>query len=124
MTQNENSEPLYVVHTITAGTKHANDLPAPPPGRKLQRIWTLIDKDKLDEMGPVQHQSAFLEDRNHDWVINSKGKLRYFSRVVEADSTVQIVLDYETMPERDERMKTQGLAIAKFDPKTGKRIRP
>ena len=32
----------HVVVTIMAGTKHANPLPAPPAGRKLERVWTVI----------------------------------------------------------------------------------
>jgi hypothetical protein len=112
---------LHVVHRIMAGNTHRNVLPTPPAGRSLQRIWTLINADLLVEVGPVHNRSAFLEDRNHDWQINPDGTLRFYSRVVETNAPVDIVLDYETTLERDARMKQ---ATGAFDPATGKRLKP
>lgn len=99
------SADLREVISIMAGTKHANPLPLPPDGRKVERIWTVIDREKLDAMGPVHNVSAFLEDYVHDYQYQD-GKLRYYSRVVEVDKPVDIVLDYETA---DEVRARQGL---------------
>ena len=82
-----------VVATIIAGTQHENNIPECPPGWVLHRLWTLIDREKLDKMGPIHNQSAFLEDHVHDWrVVN--GKLRYYSRVAEIDKPVEVVFQF------------------------------
>ena len=109
---------VHVLHRITAGNHHRNTIPEAPTGRMLERIWTVVDEDLLKQIGPSRgpgRNSAFPEDRNHDWVINADGTLRFFSRVVETDQEVVIVLDYQTAAELDERMK-----IPRFDPDTGK----
>ena len=98
---------LHVVHTIVAGTEVANDLPDAPEGRELARVWTLIDAPLLRRLGPMHNQSAFLEDRIHDYVVRD-GKLHYYSRVVEKGHSVQIVLDYETTLERTARLEDMG----------------
>lgn len=111
------ADDLFVVHRIRAGSRHGNVLPAPPAGKTLQRIWTLIDADKLATLGPVHNASTFLEDHQHDWRLTSAGELVFYSRVVPTDTDVDIVLDYETMAERDFRMKRPAR-----DPGTGRRM--
>lgn len=95
---------LHMVHRITAGTRHANSLPEAPEGRPLKRIWTVIDAEKLREMGPIHNVTAFLEDRVHDYRIVD-GKLHYYSRITATGAEVNVVLDYETDAERNARMK-------------------
>lgn len=104
---------VHVVHRITAGNHHRNPLPEPPAGRKLERIWTVIDEPLLKQIGPGR-TTAFPEDEHHDWLLNADGTLRFFSRVVEIDQEVNVVLDYQTAPEMEERMK-----LPRFDPNTG-----
>src|SRR5690606_24379407 len=98
---------------------HANALPVRQDGRPLVRVWTVMDADLLARIGPVHNKSAFLEDRVHDWVLDSQGFLRFFSRVVETDSEVDVVLDYETIPEMRARQ-----AVVRFDPATGRGLAP
>lgn len=95
--------PLFVIHTIRAGNQYQNDIPVPPEGRKVQRVWSLMDADKLAVMGPVHNQSAFLEDRIHDYLIIND-KIQFYSRLVPTHDEVQVVFDYETTPEREARM--------------------
>ena len=95
----------YALTTIMAGTRHANPLPTPPEGRKLERIWTVIDREKLTEFGPVHNVSAFLEDHIHDWRIDRDGQLHYYSRVAEIDQPVEVVFDFETTPEMRARFQ-------------------
>ncbi len=108
---------LHVTHRIRAGRAHCNVLPPAPEGRKLMRIWTVIDGEKLNLYGPIHNFSAFLEDRFHDWLLNSDGTLRFYSRVVGTDDEVEVVLDYETIAEQTIRRSTPV-----FDPMTGKRL--
>jgi hypothetical protein len=77
---------FFEVVTITAGTKHANVIQAPPEGRKVERIWTVIDLKKLADIGPVHNVSAFLEDHLNDYRFNREGHLRYYSRVAETNN--------------------------------------
>jgi hypothetical protein len=93
------SPDLREVITITAGTRHANVIPVPPDGRKIERIWTVIDLEKLSAFGPLHNVSAFLEDPIHDYFFDHAGQLHYFSRVAATDAPVDIVLDYETAAE-------------------------
>lgn len=102
---------LHVLATIRTGSQNANPLPPPPEGRTLQRIWTLINEDLLRARGPIHNQSTFLEEKIHDYQI-LKGALHFYSRVVPADADVAIVLDYETLAERDARMALAGKALA------------
>ena len=52
---------LHVLHTIKTGLKQANDLPPPPEGRELRRIWTVIDTSRLEELGPQHNLTGFLK---------------------------------------------------------------
>lgn len=110
---------LYVVHQIRSGSNTPNILPPHPQGLELQRVWTLIDEDLLREVGPVHNSSAFLEDCIHDWRLNDKGEFFYYSRVAGVGVDVQVVLDYETSAQRDERRRA---SRANFDPMTGARV--
>lgn len=96
---------LHVLHTIKTGLKQANVLPPPPAGRELRRIWTVIDASRLEELGPQHNLTGFLEEKNHDWSLDEKGQLRFYSRVVETDTSVEVILDYETAAEMNERIK-------------------
>jgi hypothetical protein len=104
---------VHVIHRITAGNQHRNALPEPPPGRKLERIWTVIDESLLKQIGPGRN-TAFPEDEGHDWLLNPDGTLRFFSRVVEMNQEADVVLDYQTAAEMNERMR-----LPRFDPQTG-----
>lgn len=101
-TPNPNAH-LHPIATITAGSRHANALPLAPEGRPLVRVWTVIDADKVLELGPVHNVSAFLEDAIHDYQVRD-GQLHYYSRVTPTDAKVEVVLDYETQPERQARL--------------------
>ena len=107
---------LHVIHHIRAGNRHHNPLPVPPEGRKLERVWTVLNEDLLKQMGPGP-KAAFPEDAVHDWQINADGSLRFYSRIVEIDTEVNIVLDYETAAEMAERRK-----IPRFHPDTGEPV--
>lgn len=101
----------YVLVSVLSGSRHANPLPEPPPGRKIERIWTLINGEKLARLGPMHQVSAFLEDHIHDWRLDNAGKLHFYSRLAEMNQTVQIVVDYETEDESRRRL-TQMAAAA------------
>lgn len=107
---------LHVIHPIRAGNRHQNPLPVPPEGRKLERVWTVLNEDLLKQMGPGP-RAAFPEDAVHDWQLNPNGSLRFYSRIVEVDTEVNIVLDYETAAEMAERRK-----IPRFHPDTGEPV--
>ena len=104
---------VHVIHRITAGNHHRNALPEPPPGRKLERVWTVIDESLLKQIGPGRN-TAFPEDEGHDWQLNADGTLRFFSRVVEMNQQADVVLDYQTAAEMNERLQ-----LPRFDPDTG-----
>lgn len=69
---------------------------------KIVYLWTVYDISQfnpnqlsdLNQLQVVHHQGVFFEDRNHDWNV-VKGKLHYFSRVVEKGRTIQLLLEYE-----------------------------
>lgn len=82
-----------VIATIMAGTTHANDIPECPEDFVLHRVWTLIDREKLEAMGPKHNVSTFLEDKVHDWQIRD-GKLHYYSRVAAIDEPVEVVFEF------------------------------
>lgn len=107
---------VHVIHSITAGSHHHNVLPQAPVGRKIERVWTVLNEDLLKEGGPGQ-RATFPEDALHDWQLNKDGTLRFYSRIVEVDTEVKIVLDYETAAEMAERRK-----IPRFHPETGEPI--
>jgi len=107
---------LHVIHRIRAGNQHHNPLPEAPAGRKIERVWTVLNEDLLKQMGPGP-KAAFPEDMVHDWMLNNDGTLRFYSRVVEVDTEVNVVLDYETAAESAERRK-----IPRFHPDTGEPI--
>lgn len=100
---------LHVIHRITAGTRVANPLPHPPENRKLRRVWTLINREKLNEVGPIHNVSAFLEDQIHDYRVVA-GNLHYYSRVAETGKPVDVVLDFETDAEREARLNVRRVA--------------
>lgn len=108
---------LHVLYTIKTGLKQANDLPPPPEGRELRRIWTVIDTSRLEELGPQHNLTGFLEEKNHDWSIDDKGQLRFYSRVVETNASVEVILDYETAAEMNERIKAHAPARKPATPK-------
>lgn len=63
----------------------------------VKYVWTLYtetDKDKKPSLPlkPVHHQGAFLEDRIHDWNIDSKGRFKYGSRVTDEPVWVLVEL--------------------------------
>lgn len=117
MSETNPNEHLHVIHTLHSGAGNSNSLPTPPEeGRKLVRVWTLINKDLLKQLGPVHNVSAFLEDHIHDWQITRDGGLRYYSRIAETNTDVEVVLDYETHQERRLREALR----AKVDTPTGK----
>lgn len=95
---------LHVRVTVRPGLRTANDLPPPPPGRTLQRIWTVIDGERLEAVGPKHNDTGFIEEKHHDWALDPDGRLRFYSRVVETDRPQEVVLDYETAAEMHERL--------------------
>lgn len=109
--------PLQVLHRVRAGSAHVNVLPPAPEGRELRRIWTVIDLEKLCQVGPIHNRTGFLEDFIHDWRVRPDGTLSFYSRVVEIGQEVDVLLDYETIDERRGRTDKP-----KFDPNTGEPI--
>lgn len=83
---------------------------------EIQRLWTIYDEKRLwnsypkfdkntgeklqyknitiDELELIHHQGIFLEDKIHDWNIHNN-KLDFYSRVVEQDEKVKILIEYE-----------------------------
>lgn len=62
----------------------------------------------------------------HDYQIDREGCLRFYSRVVATDSAVEVVLDYETREEMNQRraMARPAPTVAAVEPpKPGKRRR-
>lgn len=68
-----------------------------PHMREPKRLWTLIRESQgatpVLPYVPVHNQNAFLEDKIHDWNF-ANGKLRYYSRVVNAHEGVWLLLEY------------------------------
>lgn len=95
---------LHVLFTIQTGLENPTELPEAPDGRQLRRIWTVIDTARLEELGPKHNVTGFMEEKGHDWQLDSEGKLRFYSRMVEKDSQVEVILDYETADEMNERL--------------------
>ncbi|MET0980249.1 MAG: hypothetical protein ABWX90_03275 [Candidatus Saccharimonadales bacterium] len=73
----------------------AVDLPKPVTKKNLDQVWTLLNKDKLKTMGLVHFQSAFMEDRMHDWDITKQGKLRFYGHSGGKDEIHTLVLVYK-----------------------------
>lgn len=105
---------LHLVRTIKAGSRHANDMPDAPEGRKLARMWTVSNREKLDAWGPIHNVNAFLEDHVHDYRVDQEGKVHFYSRVVPTDTDVEVVFDYETRSEAEAR---RAVIAAKVQPR-------
>lgn len=84
----------------------------PFEGKKIQRIWTILDENllrsgikeethpyyqaKLDEI-PLRHGvNVFLEDPLHDWQIRN-GVFCYYSRIVEKGQQVDLLVEYTNL---------------------------
>ncbi|MNY85694.1 hypothetical protein D3C78_18940 [compost metagenome] len=39
-------------------------------GKKITRIWTIINETSLQKIGPIHNVNAFLEERIHDWRVH------------------------------------------------------
>lgn len=72
-----------------------------PESRRVQlserpfRVWTLFHSEQTPPALPIQplhNVNAFLEDKLHDWNIDNKNMLRYYSRV--ALNSVWILVEY------------------------------
>ena len=104
---------VHVRHRVKAGMQNANEIPAPPEGLELRRVWTIMnDGDHLVERGLVHNDTGFIEEKRHDWQLDDRGRLLFYSRLVPTDETVEVVLDYEPMPDRELRFKEHGLNVA------------
>ena len=109
---------LHVRHKIKSGISHANEIPPAPEGQQLRRVWTVMEGADLVGRGLVHNETAFIEDHRHDWQLDPQGRLVFYSRVVETNTDVDVVLDYEPMPERELRLKENGLNVS------GKPLKP
>lgn len=108
---------LHQIHRALVGGHTA--LPEPPPGRRLRRVWRVLDIDRLRQDGPVHGRTAFLEDEGHDWKITPSGELRYSTRQAQVGEWLDILLDYSTDMEHLARQ-----ARPRFDPMTGRPLGP
>lgn len=67
--------------------------------RKPDRVWTLLghsdrNRPPHPRLVPVHGQTAFIEERVHDWAWK-EGVLRYYSRVVDRRDGVWLLLEYK-----------------------------
>lgn len=76
----------------------------------IKRIWTILNEEKLfqgvnsqtgegrilnlEEVVPQHGETAFMEERNHDWIITPDA-FRYFSRIVKAQDCADLLIEYE-----------------------------
>lgn len=84
---------------------------------KINTLWTVYDEEEMwghyqynpdnglkvnrnnfESLKLSHNHGAFLEERVHDWDIDFENNvLHYYSRVVEPDEYVKILIDYEEM---------------------------
>lgn len=95
---------------VTAGQEHTNELPMAPEDRAIQRVWTVLDAEKVRSFGPIHNLSARLENQGHSYQLQ-EGSINYYSQHAQADGQAHIVLDYETEAERRDRMSHQTLQL-------------
>lgn len=75
-----------------------HSLPTEARGRRIQRLWTILDGADPDKPPPadlaLQHGlTAFLEDRVHDWNVQDSrpDELRYYSRITTGGVWIALV---------------------------------
>lgn len=105
----------HVFHRARVGGH--TPLPPPPEGLQLERVWRVLDAERIKHEGLVHNRTAFLEDLGHDWKLTANGELRYSTRQAEVGEWLDIVLDYDS-PD----VTLRRAPPPRFDPMTGKPV--
>lgn len=71
-------------------------MPSLPEGMVLRAVWTVIDRDRLEDEGLTQNVTAFREDKIHDYLVQD-GKIRFYSLVCETGVPVELAFEFETL---------------------------
>lgn len=87
-------------HIIMRGVENTSHkrhpLPAEMHGRKIKRVWLLLDEAHfLKSRGVAQHHvNAFLDDAMHDWE-QREDTLRYYAHSSAPGDKVDVVIYFE-----------------------------
>jgi len=91
---------LEMDHLIMRGVENTSfkrhELPPEAQGRKIKRVWLLLDEPHFLKNGCVaqHHVNAFLDDSTHDW--EQRGDtLRYYAHSSAPGDKVDVVLYFE-----------------------------
>lgn len=88
---------FVILRGVENNTAKPFPLPAESVGRKVRRVWLLLDEGHLIRTGnPVHHVNAFMDDHLHDWELTADGKsLRYYAHSSAKGAVVDVVLEFE-----------------------------
>jgi hypothetical protein len=87
----------FVIMRGVRNTSHQlHDLPPEVHGRKMKRVWLLLDEENFLASGGVakHHVNAFLDDQMHDWDQHGD-KFRYYAHSSAVDDVVDIIIYFE-----------------------------
>lgn len=94
-------EKTWVLSVVTPGNTW-NPMPSLPEGMVLRAVWTVIDRDRLEDEGLTHNVTAFREDKIHDYLVQDD-KIRFYSRVCETGVPVELAFEFETLEASLER---------------------
>lgn len=107
-------EKCWVFGTVIPG-RDLNPMPDLPPGMVLRAVWTVMDKERLEDEGLIHNLTAFREDNIHDYMVKD-GQIRFYSRVVEPGIPVELAFEYETLEASLERTQSRRARFGRKSP--------
>ncbi|KVR21680.1 hypothetical protein WK13_34650 [Burkholderia ubonensis] len=87
-------------YLIMRGVKNTSrqwqPLPQEAVGRKIEKVWLLLDEAGFEKLGrPAHHVNAFLDDHYHDWNVSKDGtSLTYHAHSSAVDDVVDVILEF------------------------------
>lgn len=107
-------EKCWVFGTVVPG-RNLNPMPTLPPGMVLHAVWTVIDKERLEDEGLIHNVTAFREDNIHDYMVEGD-QIRFYSRVVETGEPVELAFEYETVEANLKRTQDRRARLGRKSP--------
>lgn len=92
------TDPKGKKYVLLEGVVNGGDavkLPKPVTKANIEQVWTVLRPLMLPHIGLVHFQSAFLEDRMHDWDITKDGKLRFYGHSGEKNEVHTLAIVYK-----------------------------
>jgi hypothetical protein len=93
-----------ILRGIENSSRILHPLPEEAKGRKIDRVWLLLDEVNFTANGGVaaHHVNAFLDDRLHDWEQRGEA-LRYYAHSSAPGDKVDLVVYFEPEPKQKPR---------------------